>query len=1064
MVASRIVTTFSLSLKKHSNVTPFLEKKSPLHDQNFRRNRAMNDRWPKIDELFHAALELKPDERAAFLDHSCNGDQVLRDEIESLLTNVATPVDIIDSLPVVDAIHLLAEDEASLGGHVIQHYQILTRIGEGGMGQVYAALDQRLNRNVALKFLPSSLIKDEEQVRRLHNEARAASALNHPNIVTIYELGQEDSLHFIAMEFVDGETLREKPTPVSFRDVLNIAIQVASGLAAAHEAGILHRDIKPENIMAGNDGYVKILDFGISKFKENQALSATKSIVSSEATLAAGTVSYMSPEQARRESLDARTDIFSLGVVLFELVAGQRPFSGESRADTMLMLLNDETPSLNSFRKNVPVDLERIISKALSKDRDKRYQSAKEMLADLREFDRVAGRELDEKQRANRMLRQYLSIYAVDKRALIPLTKLASIRRYSDLSKGERTRDLLAKSLRIGILKMSLLLLLVVVFAATIAAYLSVDERWDEVILKDGHTRAVRQTAFSPDGNLLVSVGEDSRVIAWDFAKRMPLATFSDHTETVTSVAFSPDGKWFATGGEDGKVIVWSVGNLSRKMVLSDRGKVVAVTFSSDGQILASLSNESAVNGHVTLWKMGDWNHPKELVARIGSFGELMFANHDRWLISSGGQKWDLLTGEQLVPDFVSETNWMAVSPNGSHVVLMGGGNSVGYLDLITHKTREYLGVHQDTGRAAAYSPDGRYLATGSDDVILWDAQTMTKLARFEYPAIVWHVTFSPDGHWLVSTHGDGAIVIWDVSDRRQVANLNSHGGAVRSVAWSPDGKSIASASEDRSVVLWNADSGKKQTVLLGAPTRLTGVAFSHDGKRIAASSFGTKVLVWEQSGGSQLAIDAQAAAYCVAFSPDNRWVATTIGVFNANDGHMVVDFPKVVGPVGVQMYGVAFSPDGHWLVGASPFKVLSLIDTETWKLHDQITVSDSQFVTLSFSPDGRHFVTGDDEGTVRLWDIEALRQVCLIGRHSSRIKSVAFSPDGKEVCSAGDDQSIALWDVNGRRLITRIGTHASPVLAVAFSPDGQRIVSGEHDSTVRVYSRHRTLWGWEWN
>lgn len=1025
-----------------------------------------DDQLSRIEELFHAARLLNGNERRTFLAQSCGDDETLRSEVESLLVCSEQANSPFKSSVMGDVFQaLFDQDTEPLSGKTLGHYQILTSIGEGGMGEVYAATDLRLNRKVALKSLPPSLIKSEEQVRRLHNEARVASALNHPNIVTIYELGQEGSLHFIAMELVEGETLRQKQLPLPFGDVLSTSIQVASGLSAAHQVGILHRDIKPENIMATRDGSIKILDFGISKFTEQQAISETGAFTNNDITLAAGTLSYMSPEQARGESLDARTDIFSFGVLLFELVAGVRPFGGETEAETLRELLNvDDAPPLRNFRENVPADLERIISKALKKKKEERYQSAGKMLADLREFDRAAGGELDETQRANRMLTQYLSIYAVDKHALIPLTKLRFIRRYSDLEKGERARELLGQSLRVGAAKVAASVLLVTVFATLVTAYFSIIERWDEVILKDGHTRAVRQAAFSPNGHLLVSVGEDNKVIVWDFDKRMPRATFEDHTKTATSVAFSPDGKWFATGGEDGKVIIWNVANLAKEVVLNQPGQLMSVAFSIDGRLLASASHESDPNkGRILLWSVGDWRKTREFSATVPEYGMLRFEPGRNHLVSSGGQTWDVETGRELPSDLPYSVNWMATAPDNAGIIMMGSGNNIQHLDLTDHKVTDYPGAHQDHGRAAAYSPDGKYVATGSDDVILWDPATMTKLARLKYDSIVWNVSFSPDGHWLVSTHGDGAIIIWDVEDRNQVASLNGHSGAVRAVAWTSNGKQIASASEDRSVVIWNAETGQKESVLLGANSKLTGVAISKDAELISTGSFGQGIAIWDWGGQKRSAYDTRRISYCVAFSPDKRWIATTTGVFDVSDGRLLVDFYAIVGNGRGQMYGVAFSDDGRWLVGVSPYGVLSLFETGTWRLVNKIPV-DSQLTTVSFSPDSKHFVTGEDEGMVRLWEVDPLRQVALVGHHSSRIKSVAFSPNGREACSASDDQTIALWDVNARRLITKIGTHARPVLAVAFSPDGKRIASGEHDSSVRVYSRHRTLWSWQLN
>ncbi len=688
------------------------------------------------------------------------------------------------------------------------------------------------------------------------------------------------------------------------------------------------------------------------------------------------------------------------------------------------------------------------------------YELMHEYLID--KINRVTGKVMDETQRANRSLRRSVLDYSVDNSARIPLREWWRIQRYSDLPKGEVERELLKRSLRRGLARMVAVATTCVLVAGLLAAGSSWNDKWDEVVLTNGHTRAVRQAAFSPDGRLLVSVGEDARVIVWDFEQRMPLATLTDHTKTVTSVAFSPDGKWFATGGEDNTVIVWDAARLEKEAVLGEhQGMLIALAFSPDGLLLASASYESPPsNGRIILWNVGHWEKVHELTARVGSYGKLIFSPDSRRLISSGAQKWDVATGQQVPPDFPSPANCMALSPDSDRIFTMGGGGDVGIWDVADHRNIAAYRPHQDSGRGIAFSPDGRLVATGADDIVLWDAATMTNLGRLEYPSVVWHVAFSPDGRWLVSTHGDGAILIWNVAERKRVANFNGHSDPVRGVAFSPDGKLIASAGEDRSVILWNAATGRKEAVLLGHSSRLTGVDFSRDGQWIVSSEFGHIVILWDLAQRqSRLKFDTETGTYCVAISTDDRWVATTQGVYDGIDSHRVVEFDR-------QMYGVAFSHDGRWLACATPDQShpsLYLLDTETWQLRENVEVSDAHFISVSFSPDNKHLVTGDDEGTVRLWEIEPLHQVALLGRHTSRIKSVAFSPDGKEVASAGDDRTIKLWDVNGH-LVREIGTHTAPVLSVAFSPDGKRLVSGEHDHSVRVYTRHRTLWGYRLN
>jgi Tol biopolymer transport system component len=274
----------------------------------------------------------------------------------------------------------------------ISHYRIISLIGAGGMGEVYLAEDVGLGRKVAVKLLPADHAQDEDRLRRFKQEAQAISALNHPNILTIYEIGHKGSLYFIATEFIEGETLRQRLTRAQLKtiEVLDISIQIGAALAAAHAIGIIHRDIKPENIMLRPDGYVKILDFGLAKLTENLRGPAagseapTAPRVDTAAGTVMGTVSYMSPEQLRRLSLDARTDIWSLGVTLYLMISGRLPFEGSTESDVIATILEREPPPLARYLPEAPPELTRILSKTLRKDRDERYQTVKDLLIDLK--------------------------------------------------------------------------------------------------------------------------------------------------------------------------------------------------------------------------------------------------------------------------------------------------------------------------------------------------------------------------------------------------------------------------------------------------------------------------------------------------------------------------------------------------------------------------------------------------------------------------------------------------------------------------------------------------------
>jgi eukaryotic-like serine/threonine-protein kinase len=349
-------------------------------------------RWARITEIYHATIARPPEERVSFVGQECHGDETLRRQVEAMVKSHERSGDFIETPAFAIAPELLIEVQTvDLIGQSIGHYQIESLLGVGGMGQVYLARDERLGRKVALKLLPEHLTADETQLSRFKAEARSASALNHPNILTVYEIGAEGNRHFIATEFIGGITLRASLTRgrMNLHDALEIAVQVASALAAAHETGVVHRDMKPENIMLRPDGYVKVLDFGIAKLTEQRPVPdldevGTTAVLQTRPGLVLGTARYMSPEQTRGQTVDARSDIWSLGVVIYEMIAGIPPFHGETPSDSIASILTTEPLPLSGVLPEVPLNLESIVQKALCKNRDKRYQTINEMLADLR--------------------------------------------------------------------------------------------------------------------------------------------------------------------------------------------------------------------------------------------------------------------------------------------------------------------------------------------------------------------------------------------------------------------------------------------------------------------------------------------------------------------------------------------------------------------------------------------------------------------------------------------------------------------------------------------------------
>jgi serine/threonine protein kinase len=350
-------------------------------------------RFQTIEQIFLAAVEQSPGQVSAFLDTACDGDDGLRREVEALLASDQRAGPFIEKSTVRLASKIIQNQQAdSLVGRTFGHYKISKPIGTGGMGEVYLATDMTAGRKAALKLLPMRFTGHAERLKRFQQEAHAVVALNHPNILTVYEIGEDHSTHYIASELIEGETLRQRlgRGRIELGEAVDVAIQVTSALAAAHEEGIVHRDIKPENIMLRPDGYVKVLDFGIAKLAESAFAEATAdgagSMTLAETNLGSilGTVPYMSPEQACGAQVDKGTDIWSLGVVLYEMVTGHAPFTGDTPREVMTSILEKEPARLTSYNKQTPAELQQIVSKTLRKDRGERYQSASEMLQALK--------------------------------------------------------------------------------------------------------------------------------------------------------------------------------------------------------------------------------------------------------------------------------------------------------------------------------------------------------------------------------------------------------------------------------------------------------------------------------------------------------------------------------------------------------------------------------------------------------------------------------------------------------------------------------------------------------
>ena len=600
------------------------------------------ERWRRVEQLYHSALQIPAEERAEYLKQASRGDAKLCEEVQSLLTYESSAKEFMETPAFEVAAKQIASDEANEDqadpvpiGATLQRFRVLQKLGVGGMGVVYKAEDTRLQRTVALKFLPKRLARDPAALERFEREAHAASALNHPNICTVYDIGEYEGQPFMAMELLEGRTLdaRIGGQPLATEEWLTFAIQIAEGLHAAHRKGIIHRDIKPANIFVTSEGQAKILDFGLAKLV--RALTAggdgseetpqgieqatTPDLSLSRTGVAMGTAGYMSPEQARGEKLDLRTDLFSLGLVLFEMATGKRAFRGDTGPELHAAILYQPTASARKLNPKVPPRLDEIIRKSLEKEREARYQSASEVRDELRSFQQEI-----------------------------------------EPSRGLRRRTMAAAGV-------------VVVFLATLVFWFARSQlrspaALPEIKLRQLTTNSiennVKSGGISPDGKYLAyidRVGMHLKVIETGETRTIPQpAELKSTWEDLNEVGpWFPDGKRFLANshplGLDADLVtsqgssIWIVsvlGGPPQKL----RDKAMASSISPDGSLISFETNPGRLDDH-EIWVMGpDGEQARKVfdVDENGSIGGLAW--------SPDGKRVIYIRAESSFDNFVFES------------------------------------------------------------------------------------------------------------------------------------------------------------------------------------------------------------------------------------------------------------------------------------------------------------------------------------------------------------------------------------------------------------------------
>ena len=883
------------------------------------------ERWQQVKQIFNSAINYRPEDRDSFLSEACSGDANLRREVESLIASHEQSGSFIDDPAFVAAASLLADEKVALGdGDMIGSYEIRSFISRGGMGEVYLAEDKRLGRKVALKLLPASFTTDDDRLRRFEQEARAASALNHPNIITIYEIREAAGTHVIATEFVEGETLRMRMrrSALTLSETLNVAIQVADALSAAHKAGIVHRDIKPENIMLRPDGYVKVLDFGLAKLSEQTtpavAAEAPTIQVRTGSGIVIGTAGYMSPEQARGLSVDHRSDIFSLGAVIYEMLSRRKPFEGETPSDTLASILKSEPPPLSRVVPGTPSELVRIVTKALRKDREERYQVVKDLWLDLK----ALRQELEFQDKLDRS-----STPDRDATAIMPVSETTAALSGPQATAPASAISSISESISIELKrhKVGVALALVVLVVAIAAGGFGI-YKWFNRPAPVAHFSDVKLTALTNSGNVIdATISPDGKYIVYALSDRSQQSLYIRQVSAANDkliVPPAPVGMWGFAFSPDGAELYYTVkqnldaGTLYRIPVLGGTPVKVLekidspVSFSPDGRqfvfVRANYTQGETALVIVNIDGSGErvlavvkqprrlaplfflgpsWSPDGKIVASSvatqgGSCKVIGFSVADGTEKDLSPQTWPFSARVQWLPDMSGLLVVAGDNPAIAQIWIMNYPD--GTVRRVTNDLIQY--------RALGLTEDGKKFTTVQAHglVNLWIAPEgdAEKAVRLPTGNVSWYastgnnVTWTRDGRLVFVSNEGGKADIWignpDGSNRKQLTANNS-------MNFAP----VVSA-DDRYVVFVSWLEGKRNLWRMdlngGNPTRLTSglsdgaPSLTPDARWVIYTSFnGIKPELWKVSidSGAPVKITDHVAT-AAAVSPDGKWIAYT--------------------------------------------------------------------------------------------------------------------------------------------------------------------------------------------
>ena len=1004
-----------------------------------------------------------------------------------------------------DSFAVVPESSSGTAQRVGQ-YDLLQKVGKGSFGTVWKARDTRLDCIVAIKIPRFGQLHGEEG-ERFVKEARAAAQLQHPNIAHVREVGLGDVTPYIASDFIEGTPLDEilAEQRLGPREAAQLCIKIAGALHYAHERGVVHRDLKPSNIMIDSSGEPHLMDFGLAKREAGEVTMTLDGQI-------IGTPAYMSPEQARGSGheADRRCDVYSLGVLLFEMLTGEQPFRGNIRM-LLKQVVEDAPPALRKLNSHIPRDLETICLKCLEKRPEKRFASAEAVADELRRFLHgvpIMSRPIGPHDRAWRWCRRkplvaglaaafllasiggtlISSLFAVEAIEQANAASVARDRAEHQKERAERRTEEVraAKEEAERLLYANQVALAQREWKAghLAEAWNYMDAcRWDfrgwehDYLFTEmnkgfrelaGHTKRLRTVAFSPDGKRIASGSHDKTIKVWDVETGEELRTIRGHAAEVMSVAFGPEGRRIVSGGFDRTVRIWDAETGEElQRFEGHQAQVLGVDFDPTGERVASVS----IDRTLRVWDVRSVEQVFSCSSDDSGFVGVSYSPDGKRIAGITRTKLMLFEAKDGRKVFSSEEtprpfHSVDFSPDGKRIVVGGCEGLVRVLDTETGQTLRECEGHNGTVTAVAFGPEGRQVISGGMDksVRVWNAETGEEIrSLIGHLDMVLCVAVSPTGGHIASGSKDRLLGVWEGWGQMTPRALASRKWGVRDIAVSHDGRRTAISSQNGEVQLWDIESCKELLTFQGDSYRVNVARFTLDDRHVATGGMDHMIRIWDARSGEEVdAIEAAERIVHLAVSPDGSRLAAgccqgkaAVWDLATKERLFSIDKKKKPGLV------VAFDSKGRLVLGGPSDEPLEVWDIDRGEVvlktkgrHAAVVMS------LACSLDGRCIVSGSFDETAKVWDANTGEELHTLYGHSGGVAGVAVSPDGKRVATCSSDATIKVWNPEtGRETMTLYG-HRNHIMEVVFSPDGRRIISGSLDGTARIWeanSRQKT-------